>query len=109
MGRPTASNEPGHGSPAASHPRPVGESCAGHGGACHRHKTGIVPTPWPKYSEAVIWGNSRCFPIQVTLPKALFFGKVSSDKMRQNNELFLDTSLVSAIIFGNVFTAQYLP
>jgi len=37
---------------------------------------------WPKYSEAVIWGNSRRFPIQVTLPKALFFGKVRSEKIR---------------------------
>jgi hypothetical protein len=36
---------------------------------------------WPKYSEAVIWGNSLRFPIQVTLPKALFFGKVRSEKI----------------------------
>src|SRR5262249_50175483 len=58
----------------------------------------------PKYSEAVIWGNSLCFSIQESLPKALFFGKVRDDKMRQNNELVLDTYLASAIIFGNVFT-----
>src|SRR5262249_22341867 len=63
----------------------------------------------PKYSEAVIWGNSRRFPVQVTWPKTLFLGKVSSDKMRQNNELFLDIYLGSAIIFGNIFTERYLP
>jgi len=63
----------------------------------------------PKYSEAVIWGNSRCFSIQETLPKAPFFGKLRGNKMRQNNELFLDTYLASAIIFGNVVTEQYLP
>src|SRR5215831_10887256 len=34
MRRPTASNEPRHGSRAASNPRPTGGACACHGGAC---------------------------------------------------------------------------
>ena len=42
----------------------------------------------PKYSEAVIWGNSRFFSTQVTLPKAPLFGKDRSGKVRQNNGLF---------------------
>jgi hypothetical protein len=58
----------------------------------------------PKYSEAVIWGNSRCSPIQVTLPKAPLLGKVMIGKLRQNNGLFQDVRLASEIIFGNVVT-----
>src|SRR5262249_11743023 len=45
-------------------------------------RSGTSVRRWPKYSEAVIWGNSRCFFIQETLPKALFFGKVRSEKAR---------------------------
>ena len=41
----------------------------------------------PKYSEAVIWGNSRCFSMQETLPKASFFGKDRSGEERQNKGL----------------------
>jgi hypothetical protein len=40
--------------------------------------------------------------------ESTLFRQISSDKMRENNELFLDTYLASAIIFGNVFTEQYL-
>jgi hypothetical protein len=44
-------------------------------------------TMGPKYSEAVIWGNSRCFSIQETLPKASLFGKDRSGKERQSQGL----------------------
>src|SRR4030095_11910453 len=42
MRRPTASNEPRHGSLAASNPRPTGGSCACHCGACHMPSDVVV-------------------------------------------------------------------
>ena len=58
----------------------------------------------PKYSEAVIWGNSRCFSIQETLPKVPLLGKVIIEKLRQNNGLFQRRASRIKIIFGNVVT-----
>jgi hypothetical protein len=55
--------------PRPNEPKPFeGLTHKPHGALCERDTADPQAPPRPKYSEAVIWSNSRRFPIQVTLP-----------------------------------------